>query len=195
MVSLERSSNSFLEQLQHLLNHACNQTTEPDQLVDLCAPRLSELLMTFPEDVEILTSQLSWPDEGDQSYTRQRILEAENGDWSVYAICWLPGQYTPVHDHGTWGVVGVMRGRLHEHQMAVVEHDEERDLYQLAPAGICLLTPGAINTFVPEPDHIHRSGVPLSGTPTASIHLYGRLMTHYHAYDVETGLRTRLDVE
>ena len=114
---------------------------------------------------------------------------------TIYAICWHPGHYTPVHDHGTWGVVGVLQGNLFEHQMACVYQNEAEEIYRLTPAGVTLLSKGAVNTFVPEPDHIHRSGVPLTGVPTASLHLYGRVMTHYHAYDMDNGTRSRLDVE
>ena len=27
---------------------------------------------------------------------------------TLFALVWLPGQWTPIHDHGTWGVVGVV---------------------------------------------------------------------------------------
>ena len=47
-------------------------------------------------------------------YTRNLIHEAPGGDLSLYAIVWLPGQWTPVHDHGSWGVVGVVQGVLEE---------------------------------------------------------------------------------
>ena len=185
----------FLDQIQTLLTQACDQLTAPSDLVEHCAPVLNQLILEHPSEVDELVSHLSWPEPDDQHYTRQRILECDQGHWSVYAICWYPGQYTPIHDHGTWGVVGVMQGCLHEHQMALVEHSPQDELYRLAPAGVCLLARGAINTFVPEPDHIHRSGVPSTGHPTASIHLYGRVMTHYHAYDLQSGTRARLDVE
>ena len=186
---------SFLNQLSRMLTQACADLNDPSDLVEHCAPLLNQLILAHPTEVDDLVSRLSWPTEADENYARQRILECENGHWSVYAICWFPGQYTPIHDHGTWGVVGVLQGCLHEHQMALIEHVPEDNIYRLAPAGVCLLSRGAINTFVPEPDHIHRSGVPMSGQPTASIHLYGRVMTHYHAYDMQSGTRSQLDVE
>ena len=186
---------AFLDQISDLLTQACHHLTDPSDLVEHCAPILNHLILEHPSEVDKLVRHLQWPEEGDEHYKRQRILECSEGHWSVYAICWYPGQYTPIHDHGTWGVVGVMQGCLHEHQMALVEHDPSAGVYRLAPAGVCLLSRGAINTFIPEPDHIHKSGVPALGCPTASLHLYGRVMTHYHAYDLHNGTRARLDVE
>jgi molybdenum cofactor biosynthesis enzyme MoaA len=42
------------------------------------------------------------------------IYNAPDGSLSLYALVWLPGQWTPVHDHGSWGVVGVAEGVLEE---------------------------------------------------------------------------------
>ena len=191
----EVTQTTLFEALTQLLDEACQKYTDPADLVEFCAPRLNQLIQNEPAQVDALVQNLEWPKQDANSYTRRRLLEAPNGEWSIYTICWHPGQYTPVHDHGTWGVVGVLKGNLFEHQMACVFSDEEAEIYRLSPAGVTLLSKGAINTFVPEPDHIHRTGVPHTGLPTASIHLYGRVMTHYHAYDMAQETRARLDVE
>ena len=185
----------LLKQAEKLLEEATKKYQEPSDLVEYCTPRLHDLLSQDPRAVQALVSLLEWPEQDSETYTRRRLLEADNGSWSIYAICWQPGQYTPIHDHGTWGVVGVLEGTLFEHQFACTYKDDATGQYQLVPAGVTLLSQGAVNTFIPEPDHIHKSGVPKDRAPTASLHLYGRVMTHYHAYDQESGTRTRLDVE
>ena len=187
--------NPILSKLSLTLDEACTTYEAANDIVEYCAPVLHNLLKKHPLDVQNLVQDLEWPQAHDTTYTRRRLLEAKNGQWSIYAICWLPGHYTPVHDHGTWGVVGVLQGCLYEHQMAYIEKNEEAQKYHLAPAGVTLLSEQAINTFVPEPDHIHRSGVPMNAEATASLHLYGRVMTHYHAYDLKQHTRSRLDVE
>lgn len=45
-------------------------------------------------------------------YARNAVYVAADGGLSLFALVWEPGQWTPVHDHGTWGVVGVVRGLL-----------------------------------------------------------------------------------
>jgi 3-mercaptopropionate dioxygenase len=39
---------------------------------------------------------------------RNAVLVGEH--LSLYALVFLAGQWTPVHDHGSWGVVGVIEG-------------------------------------------------------------------------------------
>ena len=51
---------------------------------------------------------------GPGGYTRNLIYDAPDASLSLYALVWLPGQWTPVHDHGSWGVVGVLEGRFQE---------------------------------------------------------------------------------
>ena len=47
-------------------------------------------------------------------YTRNLVYDAADESLSLYSIVWLPGQWTPVHDHGSWGVVGVIEGVLEQ---------------------------------------------------------------------------------
>src|SRR5258708_19271211 len=47
-------------------------------------------------------------------YTRNAIHISPEHDLSLYTLVWLPGQWTPVHDHASWGVVGVVEGMLPE---------------------------------------------------------------------------------
>lgn len=48
------------------------------------------------------------------SYRRNLIYVDTAGRFSLLALIWAPGQYTPVHAHNAWGVVGVYRGRITE---------------------------------------------------------------------------------
>ena len=47
-------------------------------------------------------------------YARNAIYICPDGELSLFALVWLPWQWTPVHDHGSWGVVGVVEGLLEE---------------------------------------------------------------------------------
>jgi hypothetical protein len=64
----------------------------------------------------------------------------------------------------------------------------------LERGGTTLLGRGAVTSFVPNPDHIHVTGVPDTRGPVLSLHLYGRMMSHFNLYDVEAGTRHRIDV-
>ena len=128
-------------------------------------------------------------------YTRNLIFDAPDQTLSLYSIVWLPGQWTPVHDHGSWGVVGVIEGILEERSYVRLSPDRGADEeIDLARGGTVLLRHGAVTSFVPNPDHIHVTGVPPERPRAVSLHLYGRTMSDFHIYDVGARTRRRINV-
>ena len=128
-------------------------------------------------------------------YTRNLIYDAPDASLSLYAIIWLPGQWTPVHDHGSWGVVGVVEGVLEERSYVRLSPDRGADeAIDLVRGGTVLLRHGAVTSFVPNPDHIHVTGVPTERSRAVSLHLYGRTMSNFNIYDVEGRTRRRIEV-
>jgi predicted metal-dependent enzyme (double-stranded beta helix superfamily) len=128
-------------------------------------------------------------------YTRNLIYDAPDRSLSLYAIVWLPGQWTPVHDHGSWGVVGVVEGVLEERSYVRLSPDRGADEeIDLARGGTVLLRHGAVTSFVPNPDHIHVTGVPNERPRAVSLHLYGRTMSDFNIYDVAARTRRRVQV-
>lgn len=126
-------------------------------------------------------------------YSRNAVLVEPT--LSLFAIVWLPGQWTPVHDHGSWGVVGVVEGLLIERAwLRTDSHAPRNEGIVLVPGGVLALGPGSVSSFVPNPDHIHVTGVPAGGTAALTLHLYGRNMDSFHVYDPPLGTRQRISV-
>ena len=129
------------------------------------------------------------------SYARNLVYDAADESLSLYSIVWLPGQWTPVHDHGSWGVVGVVEGVLEERSYVRLSPDRGADAdIDLARGGTVLLRHGAVTSFVPNPDHIHVTGVPSDRPRAVSLHLYGRMMSDFNIYDVAARTRRRINV-
>lgn len=128
-------------------------------------------------------------------YARNLIYDAPDDSLSLYALVWLPGQWTPVHDHGSWGVVGIVEGVLEERSYVRLtpDHGDDEGI-ELARGGVILLNRGAVTSFVPNPDHIHVTGVPKERSHAVSLHLYGRMMSDFNTYDVGAGTRQRVHV-
>ena len=130
-----------------------------------------------------------------QHYERNAIHFSPDGNLSLFALVWLPGQWTPVHDHGSWGVVGIVQGLLEERSYMAIDGEIVRDTgIRLRRGGVILLNPGSVTSFVPNPDHIHMTGVAAEGETCVSLHLYGRIMNSFHTYDVAAGTRRLIDV-
>jgi 3-mercaptopropionate dioxygenase len=104
---------------------------------------------------------------GDPETYKSEVLHSEpDGSFSIVALVWRPGQVTPIHDHVTWCVFGVIQGL------------ESEELFELDGEGTCLAEAGhrvnrtgEVSGFAP-PGDIHR--VRNGGDITAiSIHIYG----------------------
>jgi predicted metal-dependent enzyme (double-stranded beta helix superfamily) len=117
----------------------------------------------LPRPEQLLTAvQLAGDPAGYQSHP---VHVEPDGSFSIAVMVWRPGQLTPVHDHVSWCVTGVLQG---------IEYEE---IFGLRPDGsLVALTrrenqPGTVAGFAP-PGDIHR--VRNSGDGVAvSMHVYG----------------------
>jgi predicted metal-dependent enzyme (double-stranded beta helix superfamily) len=104
---------------------------------------------------------------GDPAGYQTHLVHAEpGGSFSIAAMVWLPGQQTPVHDHVSWCVTGVLQGA------------EDEEIFALGADGGFLAKvtrrcnpAGTVTGFAP-PGDIHR--VRNAGDIVAvSMHVYG----------------------
>jgi len=127
------------------------------------ADLVADVLWLHMPGAEILTAEQRY---GDPARYRCHLLHAEpDGAFSVVALVWRPGQATPIHDHVTWCVFGVIQGTEHEERY-VLRHDS-----WLEEAGSAVNVTGDVAGLAP-PGDIHR--VRNAGAETAiSLHIYG----------------------
>jgi len=173
---------------------ACDELAQSGCDTSSCVSQAAPLMLELVKKGQRLLS----PDqmqEDPKAYARNAIHLGDAEGISLFALVWLPGQWTPVHDHGTWGVVGVLEGVLEERSFLPADSIKKNsEYYELQTGGIVLLNSGSVSTFVPNPDHIHMTGVPGDREKAISLHLYGRRMNNYHYYDLENSTRRLIDV-
>jgi len=104
---------------------------------------------------------------GSDAYRQYLLYRDPAGRFSVVCFVWAPGQGTPIHDHGVWGLVGVLEGaELSQH-------------YSLGQAGLfeigdCeRLEAGEVAMVSPAIGDIHRVTNALPDMSSISIHVYG----------------------
>jgi 3-mercaptopropionate dioxygenase len=103
-------------------------------------------------------------------YVCHTLHTEPDGSFSVCAMVWRPGQQTPVHDHVTWCVVGVLQGAEHEELFALRRGGSALEL-----SGRRVNLAGDVSSFAP-PGDIHR--VTNHGDGVAiSLHVYGADIT------------------
>ena len=108
--------------------------------------------------------------------------------FSLRMFLYSPGEYTPIHDHSSWGVSGAAAGEL-----GVIRYGREDDgsvegyaqLLQAAPA---YLQPGEIELTRPLNEGIHQTGNPVDGI-TIMISIYGSPIRrpYINRFDYKTG--------
>jgi len=179
--------------LEAFITQAVARSRETPEPAD-CVLALAPLMLDLIEQAGTFLAPQHYR-SSDAGYTRNLVFSAPDDSLSLYAIVWLPGQWTPVHDHGSWGVVGVVEGVLEERSYVRLSPDRGADEdIELARGGTVLLRHGAVTSFVPNPDHIHVTGVPAERPRAVSLHLYGRMMSDFNIYDVEARTRRRINV-
>lgn len=164
----------------------------PAQCVKKTVPPMSRLLNGDTGFLEPKHFQ-SDPDH----YARNAIFIDENDTLSLFALVWLPGQGTPIHDHGTWGVVGVVEGVMSESNFIRVDglDDDVNTGIELVSGGEILLSPGSVTSFVPNPDHIHIARNQDESQRVVSLHLYGHAMAGFNIYDMEARTRKWMETD
>ena len=179
--------------LESFVSQAAALTRERAEPAD-CVLAIAPLMLDLIGRADTFLKPQHYRSDPDH-YARNLVYSAPDASMSLYVLVWLPGQWTPVHDHGSWGVVGVLEGVLEERSYVRLSPDRDADTgIQLVRGGVILLGRGAVTSFVPNPDHIHMTGVPAERPRAVSLHLYGRMMSDFNIYDVEGRTRRRINV-
>jgi len=87
---------------------------------------------------------------------------------TIQTVAWLPGQVSPIHNHGTWGIVALISGAEKNILWQRSGDREYRD--RIARVGQKILEPGDIISFTA--DAIH-SVEAISPEPSISFNIYG----------------------
>lgn len=107
-------------------------------------------------------------------YRRHQVVTDPSG-FTVVVLLWEPGAVTPIHDHDTWCVFGVLEGALEVTDYDVLE-DDGRSPLLLAERGRDVLRAGLLGDNGAPGTEVHR--VRNTGNERAmSLHVYGDDLT------------------
>lgn len=115
---------------------------------------------------------------------RQYLLHCDAAErFSVVSFVWGPGQRTPIHDHLTWGIIGMLRGAEISISMTP---DPAGGPVRAGPAD--RLAEGEVVAVSPMLGDVHVVENALADRPSISIHVYGGNIGRIsrHVFDAET---------
>jgi predicted metal-dependent enzyme (double-stranded beta helix superfamily) len=147
-------------------------------------------------ELQPLVERVVWDDglfderfraEPENGRPRYLYHNAPDGSLQVYVVEFAPGMPTPVHDHVTWGLIGVCGGRQLTARYSRVDDGSDPDRATLELIEERLLARGAVYPLLP-PDDIHRIET-VGDEPSYSLHVLGVDLGRQrrHIYDVDTG--------
>lgn len=97
---------------------------------------------------------------------RQYLLHCDPAErFSLVSFVWGPGARTPVHNHTTWGLVGMLRGAEISTGYAPGAPMVKGEVERLSPGQVVMVSPNLTDIHVVENA--------LADAPSISIHVYG----------------------
>ena len=132
----------------------------PREFVAACRDCLA--LPDVPAHIARLMKQALASQAAGGEWGRELLLHRAP-DLFIVDLTLAPGDRSPIHDHGTWAVIGISSG-------CEIERFHARDGSGLKPTHEARLGPG--DTIVLSPETIHAIENPLA-VPARGIHVYG----------------------
>ena len=105
-------------------------------------------------------------------FTLNRVHIATDESFSIGVGIWDVGQTTPIHDHGTWGVIGIYRGMEKEESFSNIGTRKNGSMVKINPIGNRLAKPGDTFVCCTKDTDLHRVSC-ASDEPVIGIHVYG----------------------
>jgi 3-mercaptopropionate dioxygenase len=115
------------------------------------------------------------------TYARRLVHRDPDGQYTVVAMTWGPGQGTALHDHaGIWCVECVVDGRMEVAQYDLVA--QTGDSYRFEERTRVTAGVGSAGCLIP-PFEYHTLSNARPDGPSITLHVYGGEMDHCHVFE------------
>lgn len=157
---------------------ALKRETDLDSLIALARHALRGLLLDRPLIVRLVESILEgspFPDIHRPTLFDNEILLYQDPDrlFSLRMYIWGPGEYTSVHDHNSWGVIGTVTEGFEVVNYTRMDDGKLEGYAELSEGERFNLEAGESAHTYPLDEGIHMTGNPTLGT-IITLSLYGR---------------------
>ncbi len=172
-------------------------------------PDFSQILQEGRKLLSELVSQPEWFRSTlsglvlDEAFLKSQWQSIDNNDiqlyfspdksFSVRAFIWEPGVMYPIHDHGSWGLVGGLINQINEKKYVRIDDGSDPNYAELKVIADAVLTPGETTYVLPINDGIHKMAA-LNNQVAVSIHVYGSPVRKgfINQFDPHTNTATRV---
>lgn len=107
------------------------------------------------------------------------VYRSDKNKFIVQIFPWFPGSNTPVHDHETWGLMGIYRNSL-----KVAEYTYDKNHNVINQTNDYVAKQGDVCYLIPPDEETHQISN-ITNDISVSIHVYGKNIDEYNIYDLE----------
>ncbi len=181
MTAVKYSLDEFIYDMESLLR----EQPEQEKIYDK-GSALLERLIANPSAIP--DEYLAPVGRGARSNHGSYALYQGDSGLLITSVVWGPGDHASPHNHGTWGMIGVMGNHLTETRFRRVDDYSVEGYARLEQDRSVEFTSGEITLLIPEVDEIHQMDN-FTDRPTVEIHVYGNDLRGLNRcrYNLETG--------
>ena len=172
-------------------SEAFEKHSEEKDRIEYIQSELPALLHNRALFLELLTNIVkgsSYPDIRQPQMFEDEILLHLNTKpiFSIRMFIYDPGEFTPIHDHNSWGVIGSALGEIGVVQYAREDDGSVEGYARLRETEHVILELGETNVARPLNQGIHQTGNPGNHT-SIMVSVYGRPIrrVYIHRFDIE----------
>ena len=159
---MHKTMEEFIKEVEILVNEIQDELELTSKISMIMNPILENPFLLTKE-------QLLVKKDG---FTLNRVHIATDESFSIGVGIWDVGQTTPIHDHGTWGVIGIYRGMEKEESFSSIGTRKNGSTAIINPIGNRLAKPGETFVCCTKDTALHRVTC-ASDEPVVGIHVYG----------------------
>ena len=159
---MSKQMNDFVDHVRQIVKTGGSEEEITARVAASLEPILSD--PDLLSDDQLLVKQ--------EGFTLNQIHIEPDESFSIGAGIWDVGQTTPIHDHGTWGVIGIYRGMENEESFLREGPRENGARVNLTPQGKRLAGPGDVFVCCTKDNDVHRVSC-ASSEPVVGVHVYG----------------------
>ncbi|WP_240376006.1 cysteine dioxygenase family protein [Bacillus piscicola] len=158
------------------VNEIIKEYEEEKSITEQVSNRLAAFIKKYPHEIPVSYKRAN-PDK----YVLYPLFVSDTDNFSISVAVWDVGQSTPIHDHGVWGVIGIVEGSEREIQY-------QKHTHRLEQTGEYHLGSGDVKVCCSSDQDIHEVSC-ASDIPCVAVHIYGGNvgeLTRY-VYEEENG--------
>jgi predicted metal-dependent enzyme (double-stranded beta helix superfamily) len=158
------SLNDFIQDLDRVTRSEDSQ----ESIVAAAKPLLARLVQQ-PDCLEARHRK-----RGANAYGRYMLHRAPL--FNISSVVWGPGDNAKAHNHGTWGMVGVVENEIQETRFRRKDAGAQADYADVEVTAVLKNKSGMVSCLIAPNDDIHEMNN-VTDRDTVEIHVYGKDLT------------------